>query len=291
MSKFDNLYLDLCEEILEHGIRTKGRNGYTKRIPGKHWVIDLGEEFPILTCKQSAWKSAVREMYWIWKENSIDVRWLQERGIHIWDKFEVDEDGYYRNPDTGEVRFIGKEFAHTIGTSYGYIIANGGDPDNPNQIVYAIQRIKEEPADRRIIVTMWQPPFFGKAVLPPCVYKVQFLVIDGKLHIFVEQRSCDTFIGLPFNVPQYAALGLHIAHVCDLEPGEMHYNIVDAHIYEEHIDVVKEMISRRNEVLPAPDVWINPKVKNFFDFEDKNLDDFKLLNYKHLGKLEGVVKA
>ena len=291
MSKFDVLYLDLCDDILTHGFREKGRNGYTFRIPGRHWVIDLGEEFPILTSKKTAWKSAVREMYWIWKENSIDVRWLQERGIHIWDKFEIDEDGYYTNPDTGEVKFFGEEYAHTIGTSYGYIIANGGEPDKPNQIIEAIRKIKEEPADRRNIVTMWQPPFFGKAVLPPCVYKVQFLVINGKLYLFVEQRSCDTFIGLPFNVPQYAALGLHIAHVCGLKPGQLHYNIVDAHIYEEHVDVVKEMLSRRDEILPAPKVWINPEVKNFFEFEDKNLDDFKLIDYQHLGELKGVVKA
>lgn len=291
MSKFDELYLDLCDDILTHGFREKGRNGYTFRIPGRHWVIDLGEEFPILTCKKTAWKSAVREMYWIWKANSIDVRWLQERGIHIWDKFEIGEDGYYTNPDTGDVKFFGEEYAHTIGTSYGYIIANGGEPDKPNQIIEAIRKIKEEPADRRNIVTMWQPPFFGKAVLPPCVYKVQFLVINGKLYLFVEQRSCDTFIGLPFNVPQYAALGLHIAHVCDLEPGQLHYNIVDAHIYEEHIDVVKEMLSRRDEILPAPKVWINPEVKNFFEFEDRNLDDFKLIDYQHLGELKGVVKA
>ena len=144
MSKFDVLYLDLCDDILTHGFREKGRNGYTFRIPGRHWVIDLGEEFPILTSKKTAWKSAVREMYWIWKENSIDVRWLQERGIHIWDKFEIDEDGYYTNPDTGEVKFFGEEYAHTIGTSYGYIIANGGEPNKPNQIIEAIRKIKEE---------------------------------------------------------------------------------------------------------------------------------------------------
>lgn len=292
MSKFDNMYLDLCEKILKHGVKTEGRNGITYRVPGNHWIFNLADEFPILTTKQVGWKTAILEMLWIYQAKSIDVSWLRERSIKIWDKFEISEDGIYRNPDNGQEKFFGKEFAGTIGTSYGYIIANGGEKGSEDQMDAAIDKILHCPADRRNIITMWQPPFFDNAVLPPCVYKVQFLVLEGKLHSFVEQRSCDTFIGVPFNITQYAALTCMLAHVTGLEPGEMHYNMVDVHIYEEHLDVVEEMLKRRSDALPAPKLWLNPEIKNFYDFDNsKELKDIKLEGYQHLGKLTGVVKA
>lgn len=292
MSKFDEMYLDLCQRILDKGVRTEGRNGITYRVPGNHWIFDLSEEFPILTVKQVAWKSAIMEMQWIYQVKSIDVRWLQERNIHIWDKFMVSDDGFYHNPDTGELKFIGKDYAKTIGTSYAYIIANGGEADQTDQVDAALYKIKNQPSDRRIIISMWQPRFFEKAVLPPCVYKVQFLVMEGKLHSFVEQRSCDTFLGVPFNITQYAALTYMFAHVNGLKPGEMHFNQVDVHIYEEHIDQIKEMIERRKDALPAPVVWINPEIKSFYDFDNtREMKDFQLVNYQHLGKISGIIKA
>ena len=277
MSKFDTMYLDACEQILTHGVKTQARNGITYRIPGTHWIFDLGEEFPILTCKKVAWKTAILEMLWIYQVNSIDVSWLRERGIKIWDKFEIGLDGIYRNPDTGEEK---------------YFIANGGEVGSENQMKASIDKIVNFPADRRNIMTMWQPPFFKNAVLPPCVYKVQWLVLDGKLHSFVEQRSCDTFIGVPFNITQYAALTYMVAHACNLKPGTMHYNMADVHIYEEHVEVVKQMLKRRDEILPAPKLWLNPEVKDFFKFDNsKELKDVKLEGYQHLGALSGVVKA
>lgn len=292
MSQFDTMYLDTCEEILTHGVRTEGRNGITYRIAGNHWIFDLEKEFPILTTKKVAWKTATLEMFWIYQQKSTDVSWLRERGIQIWDKFEISKDGIYRNPDTGEEKFFGKEFAGKIGTSYGFLIANGGEKGQEDQMDAAIYKIKNMPADRRNIITMWLPPFFEKAVLPPCVYKVQFIVLDGKLHSFVEQRSCDMFIGVPFNITQYAMLTYLLAHVTGLNPGTMHYNMVDTHIYEEHLEVVNEMLKRRKDALPAPTLWINPEIKNFYDFDNsKELKDIKLLNYQHLGTLEGVVKA
>ena len=286
MSQFDNMYLDLCERIVEHGIKTEGRNGITYRVPGNHWIFNLAEEFPILTTKQVGWKTAILEMMWIYQAKSIDVSWLRERNIKIWDKFEISEDGFYHNPDNGQKKFFGKQFAGTIGTSYGYIIANGGEIGSEDQMDAAIDKILNYPADRRNIINMWQPPFFENAVLPPCVYKVQFLVLEGKLHSFVEQRSCDTFLGVPFNITQYAALTYMLAHVTGLEPGEMHYNMVDVHIYEEHIDVVKEMLKRRKDALPAPKLWLNPEIKDFFDFDNsRELKDVKLIGYEHLGKV------
>lgn len=292
MSQFDTMYLDTCEKILTHGVRTEGRNGITYRIAGNHWIFDLEKEFPILTTKKVAWKTAILEMFWIYQQKSINVSWLRERGIKIWDKFEISEDGIYRNPDTGEEKFFGKEFAGTIGTTYGFIVANGGEKDSKDQMDTAIYKIKYVPADRRNIISMWQPPFFDKAVLPPCVYKDHFVVLDGKLDSFVEQRSCDMFLGVPFNITQYAMLNYLLAHVTGLKPGTMHYNMVDTHIYEEHIDVVKEMLKRRDNALPAPKLWINPEIEDFYDFDNsKELKDIKLIDYQHLGALKGIVKA
>ncbi len=298
MANFDKLYLDTCEKILRKGVVAEGRNGITKRIPGAHWVFNLnpkyGGEFPILNCKKVGWKTATLEMMWIYLVQSIDVRWLQERNIHIWDKFETSEDGIYRNPDTGEEKFIGEEFAHTIGKSYAYIIKHGSEVADIDQVRVAINKIKNTPNDRRIIITMWQPPFFKDAVLPPCVYKVQYVVMDGKLYSFVEQRSCDTFLGVPFNITQYAMQHYMIAHTCGLEAGEMHYNMCDVHLYEEHWDTVEEMLKRRDEAIkmPAPTLWINPEIKDFFDFDtSKELKDIRLEGYENLGVLKGIVKA
>lgn len=292
MSQFDNMYLDLCEEILNHGVKTEGRNGITYRIAGNYWIFDLEKEFPILTTKKVGWKTAILEMMWIYQQKSINVSWLRERGIKIWDKFEISEDGIYRNPDNGQEQFFGKEWAGTIGGSYGYIVVNGGEPSCPDQMDASIYKIINFPADRRNMITMWQPPFFGKAVLPPCVYEVHWIVLDGKLNARVSQRSCDMFIGVPFNITQYAAFICMIAHVTGLKPGKMLYTMGDVHIYEEHLDVVKEMLKRRDDALPAPKLWLNPEIKDFYDFDNsKELKDIKLEGYKHLGALKGVVKA
>lgn len=292
MAQFDNMYLDLCEKIINHGVKTESRNGITYRVPGNYWEFDLAEEFPILTTKKVGWKTAILEMMWIYQQKSIHVSWLRERGIKIWDKFEISEDGIYRNPDNGQEKFFGKEWAGTIGTSYGHIVANGGEKGAEDQMDAAIYKILHAPADRRNMITMWQPPFFDKAVLPPCVYEVQWLVLDGKLNSRVGQRSCDMFIGVPFNITQYAAFTCMLAHATGLKPGKMLYNMGDVHIYEEHIDVVKEMLKRRDDALPAPKLLLNPDIKSFYDFDNsKELKDIKLEGYQHLGALKGVVKA
>lgn len=308
MSQFDELYLNLCDKILTEGVKTQSRNGITYRIAHNHWDFDLTELtgevdengkpkykkiVHTLTCKKVALKWATLEMMWIWLAQSIDVRWLQERGITIWDKFMTSEDGYYYNPDNGDVKFIGKEFAHTIGKSYAYIMKHGGEDPNVDQVRSAIDKIINHPEDRRIIVQMWQPPFFREATLPPCVYEVQFMVLNGELHSFVRQRSCDTFLGVPFNIAQYCILTHMIAHIAGLKPGKMHYDMGDVHIYEEHIPAVKEMLARRDKCLDNEvELWLNPEVKDFFKFDtSKELKDIKFLGYENLGQLYGVIKA
>lgn len=286
MSKFDNMYLDLCEKILNEGVKTQSRNSVTYRIPGNYWEFDLEEEFPILTTKSVAFKNAVIEILWFYQAQSNEVKWLQDRGNHIWDKWVVSDDGIYRNPDTGEERFIGKEFAGTIGSAYGYIVKKY------DLINKCIDKIKNHPEDRRNIISLWQNTDIPTAVLPSCVWNSTWMVCDGKLNSFVEQRSCDVAVGLPFNITQYATLTYLLAHVTGLKPGKMHYFMVDTHIYESHIEGVKEQLKRRDLALPAPKLWLNPDVKNFYDFDNsKELKDIKLENYQHLNRIKFDVIA
>lgn len=279
MSKFDNMYLDLCEKILNEGKLHHNRTGDdTIRIIGHTFEFDLQEEFPILTVKQVGIKGPVIELLWIYQAQSNNVQWLRDRGVTIWDEWEVDPDGVYRQD--GSNRVIGKEFAGTIGTAYGWITKKFGWPQK------TIETIKNKPNDRRNIIDLWQAEYFDTAVLPPCVYSSQFIVDDDTLHIRVTQRSCDVGLGLPYNITQYAAFVSMIAHVTGLKPGKMLYQITDTHIYCKHIPQIKELIRRRDMAKPAPKLWLNPEVNDFFKFDNsRELKDVKLIGYEHLGKV------
>lgn len=280
MSKFDNAYLDLCEKILSEGKLHKNRTGDdTLRILGYNFEFDLQDEFPILTIKDVGIKGPVKELLWIYQAQSNNVSWLRERGVTIWDEWEVDSDGYYRKD--GNERFFGKEFAGTIGTAYGYITKKFGWPQNN------IKEIINNPESRRNVIDLWQADYLKTAVLPPCVYGCQFIVDEDTLNIRVTQRSCDVGLGLPYNITQYATFLCLIAHVTKLKPGKMLYQITDTHIYCKHIDAIKEMISRRNKAFDAPKLWINPEIKDFFEFDNsKELKDIKLIGYQSLGKVK-----
>ena len=279
MSKWDNMYLDLCEKILNEGKLHHNRTGDdTLRILGHNFEFNVGEEFPILSVKQVGIKGPVIELLWIYQKQSIDVSWLRERGVTIWDEWEVDADGIYRQD--GSYRNIGKEFAGTIGTAYGYIAKKFQWPQK------TIEEIKNNPNSRRNIIDLWQPAYFDTAVLPPCVYSSQFIVDGDTLHIRVTQRSCDVGLGLPYNVTQYAAFLCMIAQVTGLKPGKMLYQITDTHIYCKHIPQIKKLIERREQAKPAPKLWLNPEVKDFFQFDNsRELKDIKLVGYEHLGKV------
>ena len=283
MSKFDEQYLDLCDRILKTGSKQLNkRTGIsTYRLPHQVLRFDLAEEFPILTTKFVAFRSAILEMLWIYQEQSNDVRWLQERGVKIWNEWQIDENGDYMG------KHFGKEYAHTIGTAYGWIV------DKYQLTQNLIEKIKTDPSDRRMIMSLWQNEWLPTAALPSCVWNSQWSVIDGKLHIAVTVRSNDVPLGMPFNVSQYAVLCHLIARVCNLKVGQMTYFINDAHIYENQIDGIKEQIARRDEkiakdgkLFDAPKLWINPDVKDFFKFDNsKELLDIKLENYEHQGKI------
>ena len=293
MSKWDKEYIKLCKKILNEGKRVQNRTGIdTIKIPGYSFEFDLSEEFPALTTKQLFFRQAILEMLWIYQVQSNDVRWLQERNVHIWDEWEIQEDGkWYANQNVLEdgkmvkkdvVKDFGVEWAHTIGTAYGWI---NNKFQNTQRL---INTLKNNPNDRRMLMTLWQDDYIDTAVLPSCVWSSEWDVTDGKLNCWVHQRSCDVPLGLPFNVTQYATLLCLLAHCTGLKPGKMFWSIKDAHIYVNQVDGIKEQINRFDtlEDLPAPELWINPDVKDFFEFDNsKDCKDIKVKKYQHDGKI------
>ncbi len=294
MAKWDKEYLKLCKKILKEGVEVENRTGInTIKIPAYSFEFDLEKEFPFLTTKQLFYRQAILEMLWIFQAQSNDVRWLQERNVHIWDEWEIDEDGLWKAtqmvPDgNGKlvkkeiVKDFGKDWAHTIGTAYGWIVR---EYDQMNKL---INTIKTNPTDRRMIINLWQNKHLDTAVLPSCVWSSEWDVTNGHLNAYVHQRSCDVPLGLPFNVTQYSVLLYMIAHVTGLKPGKLYWSIKDAHIYINQIDGIKEQIRRGKELedLPAPKLWLNPEVKDFYDFDNSSdLKDIKVSEYKHHGKI------
>ena len=294
MSKWDEMYLGLCDRILTDGRRVRNRTGTdTVKLPAYSFEFDLSEEFPILTTKQLFIRQAVLEMLWIYQAQSNDVRWLRERDVNIWNEWEIDGDGFWTaeqmlpGPDGKLVKTqvrkeFGKEWAHTIGTAYGWIVNKFGLTQN------LIDKLKNNPEDRRMVMSLWQNDYLDTAVLPSCVWSSEWDVTDGTLNAWVHQRSCDVPLGLPFNVTQYSVLLSMLAQVCSLKPGRLFWNIKDAHIYVNQIDPIKEQLARfeKNGSLPAPKLWLNPEVKDFFEFDNsRDCRDVKLIGYEHMGKL------
>ena len=294
MSKWDYEYLKLCKKILTEGREVQNRTGInTIKIPSHHFQFNLEEEYPVLTTKQLFFKQAILEMLWIYQAQSNDVRWLQERGIHIWDEWEIGEDGLWKaeqNIKTKDgvlekkeiTKNYGKEWAHTIGTAYGLIV------NHYHLTEKLIDKIKNYPEDRRMVLSLWQDEFLDTAVLPSCVWSSEWDVTDGKLNAWVHQRSCDVPLGLPFNVTQYATLVNMLAKTCNLTPGTLDWSIKDAHIYINQISKIEEQIRRMDNLgdFKAPELWLNPEITDFFAYDNsKNCKDVKILNYKHHGKI------
>lgn len=294
MAKWDKEYIALCKKILTEGVIEENRTGINSiKIPYYSLSFDLGDEFPVLTTKQLAVKTAILETLWMYQVQSNDVRWLQERNNHIWDEWEIDENGIWiatQNVlEDGKLvkkqieRQFDKSFAHTIGTAYGYVIKK-------YQLTQKlIEKLKSNPTDRRMIMSLWQNEFLDTAVLPSCVWSSEWDVTDGKLNCLVHQRSGDVPLGLPFNVTQYATLVNLIAHCTGLKPGTLYWSIKNAHIYVNQVEGIKEQIRRYEELgdFPAPELWINPEITDFFEFDNsKELKDIKVKKYQHHGKIE-----
>lgn len=295
MSEFDGIYCGLLRKILTDGREVENRTGVNSvKIPAYHFQLDVGREFPILTTKQVFIRQAVLEMLWFYQAQSNDVGWLQERNVHIWDEWEIDENGYWNAvqmlPDgSGKLvrtevhKYFGPEWAHTIGTAYGWII-------NKFQLTQQlIQKLKYNREDRRMVMSLWQNDYLETAVLPSCVWSSEWDVTDGKLNAWVHQRSCDVPLGLPFNVTQYAVLLKMLAQVTGLKAGTLDWSIKDAHVYVNQLDGAREQLRRYDENgggYDAPKLWLNPEVTDFFDFDNScECRDVKLIDYRHMGKI------
>lgn len=285
MSAWDKIYCQLCENILTNGVQVTNRTGIdTIKLPSAHFQLNVGEEFPILTTKQLFIRQAVLEMLWIYQAQSNDVRWLQERNVHIWDLWQIDENGDWRDEKTGEVlKHFDPKFANTIGTAYGYIVKRFKLMDR------LIDSLKNDVNDRRRVISLWQDEYLDTAVLPSCVWSSEWDVTNGTLNAWVHQRSCDVPLGLPFNVTQYAVLLKMLAQVTGLKAGTIDWSIKDAHIYVNQVDGIKEQLERFHTKgdLKAPELWLNPEIKDFYDFDSsKDIKDIKLIGYEHMGKIK-----
>lgn len=285
MSAWDKIYCQLCENILTNGVQVANRTGIDSiKLPSAHFQLNVGEEFPILTTKQLFIRQAVLEMLWIYQAQSNDVRWLQERNVHIWDLWQIDENGDWRDEKTGEVlKHFDPKFANTIGTAYGYIVKRFKLMDR------LIDSLKNNVNDRRRVISLWQDEYLDTAVLPSCVWSSEWDVTNGTLNAWVHQRSCDVPLGLPFNVTQYAVLLKMLAQVTGLKAGTIDWSIKDAHIYVNQVDGIKEQLERFHTKgdLKAPELWLNPEIKDFYDFDSsKDIKDIKLIGYEHMGKIK-----
>ncbi|MCI1996987.1 thymidylate synthase [Clostridium luticellarii] len=257
MNNADKQYLNIAESILNNGYYGQNRTGVaTYKLPHQIMQFDLSKEFPILTTKFVAFKTAVKELLWIYRDQSNDVRKLQQQNVHIWDEW-MTEDG-------------------TIGKAYGYQIAKF------KQVDKLINTIKTDPQNRRMIMSMWNIEDLPDMALQPCCYQTLWDVQGDKLNCMLVQRSGDIPLGVPFNMCQYAVLVHLIAQVTGLKPGLFTHVINNAHIYVNQIEGVKLQLTRRNQVYDAPKLWVNPEIKNFYNF---TIDDIRLINYKHHPKI------
>ena len=264
MSKADDLFIAMCKDIIENGYDTKGEkvrpkwedgtSAYTIKRFGVVNRYNLAEEFPAITLRKTYIKSAIDELLWIWQKKSNNVNDLHS---HIWDAW-ADEDGS-----------IGKAYGYQLGVKHKY---KEGMMDQVDRVIYDL---KNNPYSRRIMTNIYVHQDLSEMNLYPCAYSVTFNVTGNKLNAILNQRSQDVLAANNWNVVQYAALVYMMAQVTGFEPGELVHVIADAHIYDRHIPIVEELISR--PTYPAPKVTINPNVKDFYDF---TVDDFTIEDYQ-----------
>lgn len=251
------VYHDLMRHVLEHGHKKEDRTGTgTLSVFGYQMRFDLAQGFPLLTTKKVHLKSIIHELLWF-LQGSTNIAYLKENGVSIWDEW-ADEQG-------------------NLGPVYGYQWRKWPKPDGGHidQISQVVEAIKRNPDSRRLIVSAWNVADVDQMKLPPCHAFFQFYVADGKLSCQLYQRSADIFLGVPFNIASYALLTMMVAQVCDLKLGDFVHTLGDAHIYLNHLDQVREQLSR--EPYPLPSMKINPEVKDIFAFR---FEDFTLENYQ-----------
>lgn len=269
MSLADNLFINMCKDILENGVSTEGEKvrphwedgtaAYTIKKFGVVNRYDLSKEFPAITLRRTALKSCIDEILWIWQKKSNNIKDLNS---HIWDSW-ADETGS-----------IGKAYGYQLGIKHKY---KEGEMDQVDRVLYDL---KHNPYSRRIMTNIYNHEDLHEMNLYPCAYSMTFNVTKDKesdqlvLNAILNQRSQDILAANNWNVCQYAVLVHMFAQVSGMKVGELVHVIADAHIYDRHIPIIKELIER--PTYDAPTLWMNPDVKDFYEF---TVDDFKLENY------------
>jgi thymidylate synthase len=259
-------YLDLLDHVLKKGIRKEDRTGTgTLSVFGYQMRFDLQKGFPVLTTKKLHLRSIIHELLWFLK-GETNIRYLRDNKVTIWDEW-AREDG-------------------ELGPVYGYQWRHWPKHDGTrvDQISRVVDSIRTNPYSRRHIVSAWNVAQIEEMALPPCHLLFQFYVAGGELSCQMYQRSCDIFLGVPFNITSYSLLTMMMAQVTGLKPGEFVHTLGDAHIYLNHLDQVKLQLTR--EPYPLPVMKINPEAKDIFGFR---YDDFELTGYQAHPHIKGDI--
>ncbi|TXH04953.1 MAG: thymidylate synthase [Nevskiaceae bacterium] len=249
-------YLDLMQHVLDHGTAKSDRTGTgTLSVFGHQMRFNLAEGFPALTTKKLHLRSIIHELLWFLK-GETNIRYLKENGVTIWDEW-ADENG---------------ELGPVYGSQWrSWPTADGRHID---QIQLLLDQIRGNPDSRRLIVSAWNVGEIDNMALPPCHAFFQFYVADGRLSCQLYQRSCDIFLGVPFNIASYALLTMMVAQVCGYKPGDFVWTGGDCHLYTNHLEQARLQLSRTPR--PLPKMRINPDVKDLFAFR---YEDFELTDY------------
>lgn len=272
MSKADVLFVNMCQEILDSGFSSEGQSVRARWEDGtpahtikKFGVVNrynLQEEFPALTLRPTAIKSAVDEMLWIWQRKSNNIKDLSS---HIWDEW-ADQDGS-----------IGKAYGYQLGVKYDFPQGRMDQVDN------VIWQLKHTPYSRRIMTNIYKFDDLMEMGLEPCAYSMTFNVTGNRLNAILNQRSQDILAANNWNVVQYSVLLMMLAQVTGLVPGELVHVIADAHIYDRHVPIIRELITRPQ--FPAPKFELNPEIKDFYDF---TVDDIRVTDYQKNEQIRNI---
>ncbi len=275
MSKADQIFVNMCQDILDNGfssegqiVRPKWEDGTPAHTIKRFGVInryDLQEEFPALTLRPTAIKTVVDELLWIWQKKSNNIKELRGK---IWDSW-ADETGS-----------IGKAYGYQLGVKYKF---HHGEMDQVDNVIW---QLKNTPYSRRIMTNIYNFADLTEMGLEPCAYSMTFNVTGNKLNAILNQRSQDVLAANNWNVVQYSVLVHMLAQVTGLVPGEFVHVIADAHIYDRHVDVIKELITRPQ--YPAPKFRLNPEIKDFYDF---TVDDIIIEDYQKNPQITGIPVA
>lgn len=281
MSYADIVFKEMVTKILTEGVSTSGQKvrpiwsdgtpAHTLKVFSVVNRYDLSKEFPAPTLRPVNFKACVDEILWIWQKKSNNIHDLNS---HIWDSW-ADETGS-----------IGKAYGYQVGKKSRFITNENGEKVKVDQTDYILNQLKTNPLSRRIIGNLYNVEEVDEMRLDPCCYSITLNVVGNKLNMLLNQRSQDTIVAGEWNIVQYAVLLYMFAQVTGYEVGELVHVIADCHIYDRHIEIAAELLTR--EPYPAPTFWINPEIKDFYKF---TVDDFRLDNYQHHPQIKNIPVA